>query len=257
MYSFDVLNYFKILERPFFHIMQNSGNKSSPTDDEELINNLSIRCGAKMHYFLKTHNDPKEHARRLSKSSRSNKNISIVLLLLNLDLLKKDKLYSPQDLLNIATRSLTKGVESEKFVNDSTWSKALGVLSRDKIVVNVRDKIGFKVYRGDKRIPFDTEGRYSRYYASPTTEKIKYAMSSPTITATIYDRLRKSGFLDEFLTYVFELVLHFAIKYGNSEMSVKTLGDIFKSIDHSSRMETSEWGVLEICCRLRRRRMMK
>ena len=66
-------------------------------------------------------------------------------------------------------------------------------------------------------------------------------MSNPIITASIHDRLKKSGFLDDFLTYYFELILHFIIKYDNSEISLKTLGNVFKSIDQSSRIETSEW----------------
>jgi hypothetical protein len=221
--------------------MRNSGNKSMSPTDEELMDYLSIRCGAKMHYFLKTHDNPKEHPRRLSEGLPSKKDSSLVLLLLNLDLLKKDELYSPRDLLDIATRSLTKESETEKFVNDSTWSKALSVLSRNKIMVNVRDKSGFKDYRRDKLITFDAEGRYSRYYTSLTTEKIKYAMSNPIITDSIHDRLKKSGFLDGFLTYYFELILHMIINYGNSETSVRTLRDFFRSIDDSSRLENSEW----------------
>ena len=158
-----------------------------------------------------------------------------------MDLLKKDGLYSPQNLLNIATRSITKGSETEKFVNDSTWSKALKVLTGDKIMVNVRDKVGFKEYKQNKRITFDTEGRYSRYYTSPTMEKVKSALSNPIIIDCIHDRLRISGFLDDFLTYYFAVALHTVVNYDNAEMSMKTFGDIFKSIDDSSQIKKSEW----------------
>lgn len=222
--------------------MSTPGKKSQSLsiEDQELIDYLSIKGGAKIYHFIKMHHNPKEHAKQLSKNLKSNKNSSLVIFLLNLDLLEKDGLYSPQKLLNIATRSLTKESEIEKFVNDSTWSKALKVLTGDKIIVNVRDKVGFKKYKQNKRITFDTEGRYSRYYTSPTVEKVKSALSNPIIIDCIHDRLKRSGFLDDFLTYYFEVALYI-LNYNNTEMSMKTFGDFLKSIDDSSQIEKTEW----------------
>jgi hypothetical protein len=232
--------YAKILNRPFFYDVNKNGNKLSHlnAEDRQLVNTVLIKCAAKMSDYMKHSGSLKKHAQHFLKAINRKENLSKVLFVINLVNLEDDHLYSHEEFSELIFRSLLKESPTEKLVKNSTMSKALKTLCEDNLLINIRDRAGFKAYKRKQRksFRFETEGRFSRYILPQSVQRLKMIMSDHNVLEYIQYSLLESGLLYKFLIWHLSSVMYILKENISDEVTKNFL----KAIDYDRQMDFSE-----------------
>jgi hypothetical protein len=207
-------------------------------DEQEIINEIITICVAKIHYFLKTHYNPKQHASEILKLSDSKKNFALVHYLLGAVNISPEEFLYPKDeneklakeipnMINANTNAIRELVnETSPYLESWEMTEVLQQLANDGIFENVRGKNNIKKQipgalprqrKGEGYEKAKREGYYSVYKISNDLVTLNEVISNPKAMQYIYNKLKDYGVLKKF--YLFKwLAVMYALREGDDNM---------------------------------------
>jgi hypothetical protein len=216
--------------------------KSSPIsftgEDTVAINQIIIRCAAKLQNVIDEYSNPKEHANKLARQLNSGKTLSTIFLFSRLLNFSSTDLYSPSELKTMILRDIRPGIDnnaknistvddlteailSNKFISGSILSKVYNEFMRNGLLVHFNKKDQLKNFRAShakkhKNI-YKTKGRISFYAISPEAEITKKILGNPKALEIIDSSLKKSGLLDRSLKLLMKAAIYLLIGVNDKE----------------------------------------
>lgn len=209
------------------------------TGEETLaMNQIIIRCAAKLQNAIDKYSNPKKYANKVARQLNSGKTLSTVFLFSRLLNFSSTNLYSPEELKTMILRDirpgidgntkeittvddLTKEILSNKFISGSILSKVYNEFMRNGLLVHYNKKDQLEKFRAlhakkHKNI-YKTKGRISFYTISPEAEMTKKLLGNPKAVEIIDSSLKKSGLLHRALKLVAKASIYLLIRANHKE----------------------------------------
>lgn len=193
-------------------------------------------CVAKVYHFINTYNQhPKQYINQILDLSKTDKDLSLAYLVFNVLNMSPDQAVSPKGvnkklaneisfgLKEVTDAVLSSAKQCETYLTSHDMSKALGELTDEGLLLNIRGKENIKKYapqvlsKQTKGAPYDDnyskpEGYYSIYKISDNLMTLRRVISNPYALEFIYNKLKKYGILQKYYDFMVSALIYTLIE---------------------------------------------